>query len=256
MVLPHKRVCIMIAAVFTVLTAVLLFTYKPDSEREATAKALPAALQTAFTETGAKYEKMMLRDYALIDKCSHTAAEIKKLTAMLPMALGEENELAQTEYGGEGFEGIGYSGTTKQGYALDLVVQSRKAAAETVLIAELWYDGTVDSLPEALRYLDGCFEAMGAKSDPAVVLAGTFPRLLNAKEKKQTAKKCFAVLEGKITEKAADGDYLSYSGYAPALGQGKLSADREINFQAVLYDDETVGKTKVYLGCPVVFSDY
>ena len=212
---------IFLVTAFVMLSGAAVARLLPNTE---TVKTAPSAvLPVIFSETGADFEKIMLRDDDVLDRCSHTCEELRSLTAMLPRALGDCGGLQFTEYSGEGCCGISISGTTDRGYALDLVVQSREKAGETLLLTELWCDDGIGALPGLLQYNDGCFEALGVVGNPAVVLAGTYRKILSPREKAKIAQRCFGVFRGKVSEKAVDGDYLSYSGYVPGLGRGIFS---------------------------------
>ena len=59
-----------------------------------------------------------------------------------------------------------------------------------------------------------------------------------------------------IEEKIKEDDYLSYSGYTEQFSYSVNSGDHSINLQAALSDNEEEGRTHLYLGTPLVFSDF
>ena len=88
------------------------------------------------------------------------------------------------------------------------------------------------------------------------MLEGTYDELKSGREKKSIAKKIFRVLNGKIEEKIKEDDYISYSGYTDVFSVSVASEDHPINLQAALSDNEEEESTHLYLGTPVVFSDF
>ena len=78
----------------------------------------------------------------------------------------------------------------------------------------------------------------------------------STREKKQIAKKVFRVLNGKIGEKADGDNYISFSGYSDAIEHSVSSGSHDVNLQVALSDNEEEGCTHIYIGTPVVFSDF
>ena len=63
-------------------------------------------------------------------------------------------------------------------------------------------------------------------------------------------------MDAEIGDKISDGSYISFSGYTPNLSGSIQSDDHTINLQTALSDNDVDGSTHIYLGTPVVFSDF
>ena len=88
------------------------------------------------------------------------------------------------------------------------------------------------------------------------MIEGAYDEIKSTREKKNIAKKIFRVFNGEIEEKIKEDDYLSYSGYTEQFSYSVNSGDHSINLQAALSDNEEEGRTHLYLGTPLVFSDF
>ena len=63
-------------------------------------------------------------------------------------------------------------------------------------------------------------------------------------------------MEGDVAEKVSDGSDVSFSGFSEHLGSGVTSGRHTVNLQTALSDNEEEGRTHIYIGSPVVFSDF
>lgn len=235
---------------------ILIFDY--NYSRAASVKA-EAPLQTAFLESGAEFISLNLQGWELLDDTYHDGNELSEIYEKVSVVLGENSHIVLDEYDDDGYAGVSASGETEQGYSLDLVLQSlgnRNTGDETFLIVNLIDQNHVRDIPSLQQYLIRIFKTAGCNVDPSIVIEGKYEELKNNREKKQIAKNIFRVLGGKIEEKA-DGDaYISFSGYSDAINHSVSSGGHNINFQVALSDNEEEGCTHIYIGTPVVFSDF
>ncbi|MGM9566812.1 MAG: YwmB family TATA-box binding protein, partial [Clostridia bacterium] len=173
--------------------------------------------------------------------------------------LGDDDLLSFDEYDDEGYAGFTISGVTEQGYQLNLVVQSlgdRSTGNETYMIVELVDENSIRHLNDMRSYMEKLFSFASVEVKPSYMLEGSYDELKSSREKKSIAKKIFRVFNGEIEEKIKEDDYISYSGYTDAFAYSVESADHPINLQVALSDNEEEKSTHLYLGTPVVFSDF
>ena len=241
-----------------VLFSIAYGVWRSDSSSTVSSSVKPS-LETAFEESGAEFLALSAQCWVQIDSEFHDGQALSYYYENLRGLLGDDDLLSFDEYDDEGYAGFTISGVTEQGYELNLVVQSlgdRNTEDETYMIVELVDKTSLRHLDEMRSYMERLFSFTSVKAEPSYMLEGTYDELKSGREKKSIAKKIFRVLNGKIEEKIKEDDYISYSGYTDVFSVSVASEDHPINLQAALSDNEEKESTHLYLGTPVVFSDF
>lgn len=244
---------------FFILILAIVFGLWRGTTSSSVSTVMDAPLETAFQESGAEFLTLTARCWSRIDTEFHNGRALADYYARLREVIGDDDLLSFEEYDDDGYAGFSISGMTEHGYILNLVVQSlgnRNTEDETYMIVELSDENSVHNLDDARRYLDKLFAAVSAECDPAFVIEGCYDELKSTRQKKSIAKNVFRVLDGKIEEKVKDGDYVSYSGFSDRFTDYVDTDQHKINIQAALSDNEEEKRTHIYLGTPVVFSDF
>ncbi|MBQ4093333.1 MAG: YwmB family TATA-box binding protein [Firmicutes bacterium] len=216
-------------------------------------------LSTAFAESGAELVQVSARCWEQVDNTFHSGKEMALYCAAIAQVLGDDDLLTFDEYDDQGIAGFSIGGTTEQGYELNLVFQSlgdRNTEDETYLVAEVCDKSGKDHAEELQAYVREIFAAVNCRCDPYLMMEGKYEEILSKREKKRVSKNIFALMDGTIEEKISDGSYISFSGYTPNLSGSIQSDDHTINLQTALSDNDVDGSTHIYLGTPVVFSDF
>lgn len=223
------------------------------------AAASEMSLSTLFQESGAEMVQLSAQCWEQIDNNFHGGEDMALYYEGIREVLGDDDLLSFDEYDDQGYAGFSISGITEQGYTLNLVVQSlgdRNTEDETYIIVELADKSGSGDIENIRSYLNDIFSAVSCRCDPSFMVEGKFDELLSKREKKRISKNIFALMEGKIEEKVSDGSYVSFSGYTEHLPGGVQTDDHTINLQTALSDNEEEGSTHIYIGTPVVFSDF
>lgn len=229
----------------------------PSAEKTSTVADTP--LLTAFKESGADFTRITAQGWCQIDNVFHDGEELFTFYESIKEVLGDDDLLSLDEYDDQSYAGITVFGNTEQGYDIDLVLQSMAdvdAGNETYLIVNLADENDVHDIEAVGTYLDTIFAAVSQESDPSLLIEGKYDELKSKREKKKIAKAIFKALDGKIEEKISDDGYVSYSGYTSLISNSITSDNHKINLQVALSDDEEDQATIIYIGSPVVFSDF
>ena len=235
-----------------------LTVFLPEEER-ITSAFLKEPFETAYSESGAEMVSLSLRNWARLDKEFHDGADLAILYQDVRNVLGDDKNLSLEEYDDDGFTSIVIQGKAENGAELNLTLQSLKEGNDgsgTYLIAESRMSGGEMDLSLLDRYTASIFSAVHAEYNPSLVMEGKYGEVISKKEKRKIIKSVFAAVEGKIKEKVSDGNYLSCSGSSKNIAGGVKSGNHLINLQVVLSDNEEEGATYLYIGSPVVFSDF
>lgn len=245
-----------VIVVIVIVCGLLSFQSHPST---ATATSSELSIATAFRESGAEWVQTTARCWEQIDSEFHNSNEMSSYCESIREVLGDDNMLTFEEYDDQGYIGFSAAGVTEQGYHLNLIMQSmgdRSSEDETYLIVELTDKGEEGSLDELHRYIEKIFTTVPCTAKPSFMIEGKYNELLSKREKKQISKKIFSLMEADIEDKVSDGSYLSYSGYTEKLPESRTVNQRLINLQTALSDNEEEESTHIFIGTPVVFSDF
>lgn len=240
-----------------VLSAVVYGIWQGSSPSAVSSSVKPS-LETAFEESGAEFLSLSAQCRAQIDSEFHDGKTLACYYEELRGILGDDDLLSFDEYDDEGYAGFSISGVTEQGFQLNLVVQSLSGGVEdeTYIIVELADESSIRHLNDMRLYMEKIFGLVSADAEPFYMIEGSYDEIKSTREKKSIAKKIFRVFNGKIEERIKEDDYLSYSGYTDQFSYSLNSDNHPVNLQAALSDNEEEGRTHLYLGTPLVFSDY
>lgn len=240
-----------------VLSAVVYGIWQGSSPSAVSSSVKPS-LETAFEESGAEFLSLSAQCRAQIDSEFHDGKTLACYYEELRGILGDDDLLSFDEYDDEGYAGFSISGVTEQGFQLNLVVQSLSGGVEdeTYIIVELADESSIRHLNDMRLYMEKIFGLVSADAEPFYMIEGSYDEIKSTREKKSIAKKIFRVFNGKIEERIKEDDYLSYSGYTDQFSYSLNSDNHPVNLQAALSDNEEEGRTHLYLGTPLVFSDF
>lgn len=255
----RKSDLIILGLSFCIVLSAIAFGVWQGTSSSAVSSSVKPSLETAFQESGAEFLSLSAQCWAQIDSKFHDGQDLAYYYENLRDLLGDDDLLSFDEYDDEGYAGFTISGVTEQGYQLNLVVQSigdRNTEDETYIIVELLDENSLHHLDNMRSYMEKLFGFVAAKAEPSYMIEGVYDEMKSNREKKTVAKKIFRVLNGDIEEKIKDDDYISYSGYTDHFSYSVEADEHRINLQAALSDNEEEGRTHLYLGTPVVFSDY
>ena len=242
-----------------VVLLAIIYGVLQGASPSAVSSSVKPSLETAFEESGAEFLSLSAQCWTQIDSEFHDGQELSYYYEELRGLLGDDDLLSFDEYDDEGYAGFSISGVTEQGYQLNLVVQSlgdRNTEDETYIIVELVDENSIRHLSDMRSYMEKLFGFVSPEAEPSYMIEGAYDEIKSTREKKNIAKKIFRVFNGEIEEKIKEDDYLSYSGYTEQFSYSVNSGDHSINLQAALSDNEEEGRTHLYLGTPLVFSDF
>lgn len=239
-----------------VITAVVLIS-RPASDE--VAQKIDDAFLNAFRSSEAEFRELTVQCWGKIDNEFHDSASLQVIYEKLIAAAGGENDMLREEYSDSFYSGITVKGHTGTGFYLEMMVQSisdNYEEDETYLIVNLAEKGNYEELNRIIAQGEAFFEAAGAKAETQILLSASYNEILSQRAKKQVAERIFKDGGGNIIEGVDEETYMSRSGFYPSLGEGVISAGKEINLQIAMFDNEVDGETWLYLGSPLVFSEY
>lgn len=216
-------------------------------------------LTVAFEESGAEFQELTVKSWGQVAGGECTIDELKDMYGKIEAALGKGTEITVNENEADNYKGITAQGKTAQGYDINFTIQSINDSYqedETYLIVDLRERLDWREASKIGAVADTCFSAIDAEGETSILLSGYFQRRLNSEAKTALVKNIFNAVGGEIIEGVDNDTYISESGYCPGLPRSITSAAGEINLQVALFDDEVKNQTGIFIGTPLIFTEY
>lgn len=258
--MKRKHWMAMIAAVIAVVTlatvGAISFIHPASDEVNKTAD---EAFLNAFRSSEANFRELTVQCWGKIDTQFHDSASLNGIYEQLAAIVGGDNDLLREEYGDSFYTGITVKGYTGDGFYMEMMLQSISDGYEedeTFLIVNLSEKSESQELSRITAKCNEFFKTVEAEGETQILLSAYFEELLSPRQKRTVAERIFKDGGGEIIEGVDEDTYMSRSGIYPGLGDGVVSAGKKINLQVAMFDNEVNDETSIYLGTPLVFSEY
>lgn len=240
------------------LGAVFLYLWRLDDPTPVVSQP-DDVLVAAFEESGAKFQELTAQSWGKIGSGGYSLDELNGFYEEIIKSLGKGCQIEVTDTTQENYIGLVATGKTAQGYDINITLQTIKDSYEddeTYLIVDL-HEGLDSSAAESIRKIaDSCFKALGATGETSVLITGYFEDIISIEAKENLGKAVFSAAGGSVLEGIDSGSYISQSGYCPGLPRSVTSNGKEINLQIALFDNELENQTGIFIGTPLIFSEY
>lgn len=240
------------------LGAVFLYLWKLD-DPVPTVSQSEDPLVLAFEESGAQFQELTAQSWGKVGSQGYSLEELNGFYEDIIKALGKGSQIEVTDSTQENYIGLVAAGKTAQGYDINITLQTIKDSYEddeTYLIVDL-HEALDSSAAESIRKTaDSCFKALGTTGETSVLITGYFEEVISSQAKQNLGKAIFSSVGGSVLEAVDSGSYISQSGYCPGLPRSVTSNGKEINLQIALFDNELENQTGIFIGTPLIFSEY
>lgn len=276
-----RQICIAGAAVTALLALVIYGGQAAQSlgqDGDGTTR-----LVSAFRESGAKFEDYTVTGWVQVKQANLTSADKRsgkqddqlsvKQDAQPSRDLTEEqilrtvarhaavdlgaqaDELTETVRSDGDLHGLRLAGTLEDGTAAEIFVQSMPGS-DTYIIITLSGQSMLDSLQTQKVRVTTALESFGPEAKIAGVIRGSFPGRMEAKNMEAKAAGIFRSLKADKLEGINSEGVLSWSGFSPNLPDKLEVAGRTINLNVAVRYSESLNKTLVLLGTPIISTEY
>ncbi|MGI5891261.1 MAG: YwmB family TATA-box binding protein [Bacillota bacterium] len=124
---------------------------------------------------------------------------------------------------------------------------------KTYLIVDIQAQGEIAAF-ESLRYeMD---QALGQEGDRIYLIMASLPGYHSAKDLGRLFDKALVACDAKKIASNQEGNYICYSGYIKGILPETTYQDKKVNIQLAGDYNKKQDTTYIYLGMPLVFSDY
>lgn len=212
--------------------------------KNASALKIKEPLLSAFSATGAKPEELRMVAWAMVSDQGLSEAELDAYTEAIAKSLAPG--LARTSLMGAGE--IIYAGTPD---GSDYKVIGQSGAEGAYVFISIRQQGSFEALGDLERR---CRQALPGEAKLNIMLTGSLPEAGPA-EIKTVFKGALKAVNGDKQEEAQGENFYSLSAYQKEMDAYILAGDKKINLQLAASIRKNQ-ELKVYLGTPLIFTDY
>ncbi len=248
-----------IAIVMVALGTAGYFATRPI--QDIVSKKVESPFLAAFNASGANFKDVSVQAWVKTDGVFHDATELEEIYQKIAPEITpwEEEDYLREDYADDTYASISLSGKTEEGFTLEFVLQSIKddyEEDETYLIVKLTETSDYNKMTALEEKVEAIFKCIEAEPEMNTLLTAGYDKVLSKREKLKMAEMVFDAAGATIVEGVEENNYISKSGYVDGMRRSVDSDGKEINLQFALLDNEVDGETWLYLGTPLVFSEY
>jgi len=222
-------------------------------------KIVSQPMQVAFQSSNAIFVETKLQGWAKINDHFSTKEELLSFGSQIEHILGLEDAIIREEVSDQGFNSLKVAGEISDKVTAEIIFQSltdTNSKDETYLIINM-----VDS--RGPGFLNLSKEKMGSafrlfQQEPEInqLMIGFQDGKLSKKSYSDTISGIFSSVGGRISGEVEEENYFSSTGYVPNIEEKLKVGQKDINIQVAMSYDELENKTYIYIGSPLVYSDY
>jgi len=214
-------------------------------------------LERIFKESGAELQEIKLKHWGQISNKSQTLPELETKYLVLVKRLGLDPEQRTIQIDRDGLISISQleaaAGQTIQIF-LQYVPQPNNTGLSHWGIAI-----QVDNLERADRYyhlMKTALRELGSLAEPRLELWGIIPCSMSAEPREVFMQHLTELARAQFVEGAVDGHLTSRSFYTQEANGAIVVGGRQINLNLALREIPSLNQTNLYIGMPLLFSDY
>ncbi|TCP57754.1 TATA-box binding protein [Tumebacillus sp. BK434] len=243
-------ICCLIAAAFSLFSARETIAEKADTG---------AFLNMAFAETGADVEGWQVHNWSALDKEYKSADDLKALGLSLnkTFAIQQAQESVQAQGDQASFT---LRGKWQNGAAAQLTLTSMKFqnhAPQTVLVLRVERDAKdLGDYAAAIKRVSETAKLANTTPQISTCIKGLRADKMDNVARNSMVKAVFQEVKAKEIEGVRSELVTSVSGYSPLTKDYIVTNGNKMNLQVAAHFDETLGKTRVLVGTPIVTIEY
>jgi len=216
-------------------------------------------MMAAFQAAKAQFCELKIQGWAKLNNKFCTLTELNQYADEVEKFFAPDAPLKRETGSDAGFQSLTLSGPIKSGISAKVIFQSLSDGEnenETYLILNFLDSRGAEMLALDRQKMTGVFRIF--KSEPEInqLLVGHMEGKLVSSQQNGIIEDIFQAAGGKVYGGVVEEYYISKTGFVPNLiDQVQVGTDR-INMQAAMSYNEIDNKTYLYIGSPLVFSDY
>ncbi|ARU60519.1 hypothetical protein CBW65_05080 [Tumebacillus avium] len=247
--------------IFGIIVCLIVAAFSLFSARETIAQTADtgAFLSKAFAETGSEVEGWQVHNWSAIDKEYKSADDLKalglSLNKMFAIQNAEETLQSQGDQTSYSLRGKWQNGAAAQLTLTSMKFQSH--APQTVLVLRVERDAKdLSDYSAAIKRVSETAKLANTVPQISTCIKGLRADKMNDIAVNSMVKDVFQTVKAQEIEGVRSELVTSVSGYSPLTKDYIVTNGNKMNLQVAAHFDETLGKTRVLVGSPIVTIEY
>lgn len=220
-----------------------------------------STLRTAFNKTASNLVEWNMNYWSSMEEENLTVEEMKEIALNLEKKLNLDQEGVLEEETFENYNKISISNQSGEEIFLTIIVESLEESGihENYILVDLSLDHTVKEIEKYEETIKDYLEDLNCEVEESITMVGNFDEKLNISEMREKIGDSFESIEARILEGIEETEYgemVSLTGYSPQIHNTIELGEREININGALRYNEYEGKTYLWLGSPLIATEY
>jgi hypothetical protein len=216
---------------------------------------------TAYQGAEIQFCESRVQGWAHINTKFSSMKELNDYANQVERVLAPIKPLKREESRDSKFNSLTMNGSVTAGLSAQVIFQSlsvgeKDQERETYLIINVIDFRGPETLGLNREKVVSVFKEFGKQAEINQMIIGFKSGLLGKEEQNKIMKNIFQAVGADTNQGVNEDNYVSRTGYVPGLGNTVTVGRNKVNMQAALAGNEIENKTYVYIGSPLVFSDY
>lgn len=255
-----KKVCIALLMLAIICSITLQGSINiSEEDGKAIAAEKLVSLDAVFKASGCEWMQLNVNGWAMLnysdcpmDRMKEIvlkAAEFFNLEAGYDIFTNENDFMRQANI----------SGITSEGDLVNVIISCELSSGrkeETYIVVDIISKDRNRQSKELVKRQEEFFESLAAEANISTTFTGTFAHEFNSKEQEKLCVGIFESVEGEISQVLNEDGLLSMAGYSPRIRNKLDTGEGAINLQVAMRYSSYWGKTFIWLGSPIITTEY
>lgn len=226
---------------------------------KAAAKTVSQPMQVAFQHSKAVFSETKIQGWTKINDQFSSRQELLGYGEEVKRVLGLADSVTREEASDQGFNSLKLTGQISEKLSVEIIFQSlldKKKENETYLIINMVDYRGPEFLSLTKEEMQKAFQVFHQKPRINQLMIGFREGKLTKNSYRETINGIFSAIGGRINGEVEEENYFSKTGYVPNMEEKLKIGRKDVNIQVAMAYDELENKTYIYIGSPLVYSDY
>ncbi|MDI6600460.1 MAG: YwmB family TATA-box binding protein [Thermoanaerobacteraceae bacterium] len=237
------------------LLVITVFIYPGVGDTQTSMKPAMESMQ----QSGAAFDGAEINGFSMINKKFMDYEEMKDTAAGLAEYIGSNpNQFKITGQDGKDYRQITLEDQNDRNpFVISLQSYNLPSGEESYLIVNYYNNDNSEDLDSIYTKVEDCFKELNVKKPQiSVILTGHFDKKLAEKDMEEIMGSIMSYLDASYQKNELYDNMLTMTGYSEKLSEYIQLGSEKINVDLAMRYSDTDGKTYLWLGTPVITTDY
>ncbi|TZE81305.1 YwmB family TATA-box binding protein [Calorimonas adulescens] len=216
------------------------------------------SIKEALERSGAAFDGAEINGFSLLNEKFMGYRLLEETVENLAQRIGNQNIYRISGIDEEDYRQVTLKGEDNDAaFAITIQTYNLPSGPESYLIVNCYIKDSSEDIGEAYEEVKKCFDALKVKKPQiSVILTGHFDKKLSEKDMNTIVSSIMSSLDASYTKNRLYDDMLTMTGYSEKLGEYIELGNEKINLNLAMRYSDSDGKTYLWLGTPVITTDY